>query len=115
MMTEATLLSTPTIERRALILDDNDGNRMILKFAMQMSQVDFAEAATGQAALDLYKTNSFAFAFLDIELPDISGLEVAQKLREQDESLAIIMCSTNDDPTTITKAVDAGADMFLVK
>ena len=100
---------------RALILDDNDGNRMILKFAMQMGGLPHEEAATGKAALAAWSPGKFAFAFLDIELPDMNGLDVAWQLRERDSGLSIIMCSTNDDPITISKAIDRGCDMFLVK
>src|SRR5579859_3061730 len=87
-------------ERRFLILDDNDANRLLLKFAVQSVQATYIEAATAQQALDLCKPGQATFAFLDIELPDFSGLEVARRLREADDRLAIIMCSTNDDPLT---------------
>ncbi|HLY25478.1 MAG TPA: response regulator [Aggregatilineales bacterium] len=102
-------------ERRFLILDDNDANRLLLKFAVQAAQATFVEAATAQQAVDQFKPGQVSFAFLDIELPDFSGLEVATRLRAIDEHVAIIMCSTNDDPQTVTKAIDAGCDMFVVK
>lgn len=107
--------ATPVYERRALILDDNDGNRMILKFAMQMGKLEFAEAADATSALKMLTPGAFSFAFLDIELPDINGLEIARRLRSQDDGIVIIMCSTNDDPATISTAVRSGCDMFLIK
>ncbi len=106
---------TAAEERRFLILDDNDANRLLLKFAVQSVQATYIEAATAQQAIDLCKPGQASFAFLDIELPDFSGLEVARRLRQGDDRLAIIMCSTNDDPLTITKAVEMGCDMFVVK
>ena len=105
----------PVYERRALVLDDNDGNRTLINFVMQLCNMEHAEAGTGQEALMLWKPGIFSFAFLDIELPDISGLDVARQIRANDEGIAIIMCSTNDDPHTIATAIEAGCDVFLVK
>jgi CheY-like chemotaxis protein len=115
MMNNSAPSVTAKLSRHTLILDDNDGNRMLLKFAMSLGKMSFDEATTGQEALDIWSKGKFAFAFLDIELPDISGLEVARRLRASDPNLTIIMCSTNDDPETITTAVKAGCDLFLVK
>lgn len=105
----------PVTARRALILDDNEGNRLLLRFAMQLSGVELAEAATGNAALEQWSPGLFSFAFLDIELPDINGLEVARRIRASDPDVCIVMCSTNDDPYTISTAVAADCDLFLVK
>ncbi len=104
-MAELTSKSIPTYERRALILDDNDGNRLLLKVVMQMNALEQAEAETAKAALALWKPGAFAYVFLDIELPDISGLEVARQIRASDDGVAIIMCSTNDEPKTISTAI----------
>ncbi len=105
----------PIYERRALVLDDNDGNRTLINFVMQICNMDHAEAVTGRDALALWEPGLFSFAFLDIELPDISGLEVAKRIRQVDSGIAIIMCSTNDEPETIAKAIEVGCDAFLVK
>jgi DNA-binding response OmpR family regulator len=104
-------------DSRMLILDDNDHNRTLMKFAMQMANLTFDDAVTGQEALDLWQRGPgrYAFALLDIVLPDISGLEVARRIRQFDPGIAIIMCSTNDDPRTIEDASRLDADMFIVK
>ncbi|MEP7288929.1 MAG: response regulator [Chloroflexota bacterium] len=108
-------LTVPPYERRALILDDNEGNRSLLKIAVQMGKLDVVETSSGIEACNLWQPFKFAFAFLDIELPDISGLEVARQIREADQGIAIVMCSANDDPETINSAVQVGCDLFLIK
>jgi DNA-binding response OmpR family regulator len=115
LMTSESPKMTPVYERRALVLDDNEGNRTLIKFVLQMHRIELAEAGTAKAALSLWRPYTFAFAFLDIELPDFSGLEVANIMRRNDEGVAIIMCSTNDEPHTVRTAVAAGCDLFLVK
>jgi DNA-binding response OmpR family regulator len=107
--------SEATYQHSALVLDDNDGNRALLNFVMKLSNLEITEASTAQAALAVWKPETFSFAFLDIELPDINGLEVARRIRASDNGVAIVMCSTNDDPVTINSAVEAGCDVFLVK
>jgi len=107
--------STVISNHRALVLDDNDANRMLLKVALQMGGIENTEAASGNSALATWSPGAFELAFLDIELPDISGIEVARHMRQQDNNVALIMCSTNDDPETVAKAVAVGCDMFFVK
>lgn len=106
---------TPRYEHRALLLDDDDANRMLLSVAFDMANLPFTEAQTGEQALQLYRAGRFAFAFLDIDLPDISGIEVARRIRAQDQGIALIMCSANDDPLTLAEAVAADCDLFFVK
>jgi two-component system OmpR family response regulator len=52
---------------------------------------------------------------LDIGLPDISGLEVARRLRRQGSSVAIIMLTAKDSVDDRVRGLDAGADDYLVK
>ena len=105
----------PQEKRRALILDDNEGNRVLLKFVLEMNHIENREAENAAAALAIWQPKAFSFAFLDIELPDINGIEVARRLRLDDPEIAIIMCSTNDQPQALNAAIQAGCDMFLIK
>lgn len=103
-------------EDRVLILDDDDANRLLLSVAVQMGgRLGYVEATTGTQALAVWQPGKFAFAFLDIEVPDMTGLEVARQMREQDKGIVIVMCSANDDPAVVQMAVRVGADMFFVK
>jgi CheY-like chemotaxis protein len=106
-----------TYENRMLILDDNDHNRTLIKFAMQMASLAFDDAATGAEALALWQQapGRYAFAILDIMLPDMSGLEVARRIRQADPGIVLIMCSTNDEPSFIDDAVRHDCDLFIVK
>lgn len=109
-------VETPRIHnRRVLILDDNEGNRTLLKFVMQLNHIDHIEVENGMSALAAWQTGDFKFAFLDVELPDISGLEVARRIRATDKDIAIIVCTANDDPAIITAAVNAECDIIMIK
>jgi two-component system, OmpR family, response regulator len=66
--------------------------------------LDFALEAAGLDAL-----------ILDIGLPDISGLEVARRIRESGSRLAILMLTARDTVGDRVTGLDAGADDYLVK
>jgi CheY-like chemotaxis protein len=101
--------------RRALLMDDDDANRMLLSAAMQLGGLDFDEAPGGTAALAIWQPGAYVYCFLDIEMPDMSGLEVARRMRAQDAEVVLIMCSANDDPDVLAEALAADCDIFFVK
>ena len=82
-------LPPPDEKRRALILDDNEGNRVLLKFVMQMNHIENVEAENATSAFALWKPKEFSFIFLDIELPDMNGIEVAWRMRKEDPILPL--------------------------
>src|SRR5437762_14386272 len=102
-------------ERRAILLDNNQNNRMLLEFALAMGRIEYYEASTGGQALELWAQNTYAFVFLDMELPDINGLSLTRRIRRQDAEVAIIISSVNDEPEAVSAAVAAGCDLYLIK
>jgi CheY-like chemotaxis protein len=102
-------------ERRAILLDSNANNRMLLEFALAMGRIEYYEASTGQQVVELWGQNTYAFAFLDMELPDMNGLELTRFIRSRDPDIAIIIASVNDEPESVAAAVEAGCDLYLIK
>jgi len=80
-----------------LIVDDHDGFR---SFARELgSAAGFAiagEAADGESALMAAETLRPDVVLLDIQLPGIDGIEVAQRLTEQPDAPVIVLTSTRD-------------------
>lgn len=67
---------------KLLVVDDNQTNLSFVQILMKGQQVELFTAACGQAALDLCRQHRFDAVLLDIQLPDISGIEVARQLRQ---------------------------------
>jgi signal transduction histidine kinase/CheY-like chemotaxis protein len=67
---------------RVLVVDDNDVNRMVLASFLKQFGVYFEEAASGKTALEKIETGDFDVALLDIQMPDLSGLEVASRIEK---------------------------------
>lgn len=101
--------------RHVLILDDDEGNRRLLEIALRTGGFDNDCAETGNEALDLASKKDYSVMLLDVNLPDISGLEVAQRVRETNKDAVIIVATTDDDDAMFRRALAKGADVFMVK
>jgi CheY-like chemotaxis protein len=106
--------------RKALVVDDNDGNRDVLGVLLTQLGYQVYSATDGQAgiaAADLpaQTGSAFALAFVDMRLPDVFGAEVIAAVRRAGSDTFIIAATMDDDPKTMHAAYDAGCDMFLVK
>lgn len=102
---------------RVLIADDHpivrSGIRQLLERAVDIQVV--GEASTGEEALNLVKNTVPHVLLLDMELPDMKGIEVARQLRQSQPSLKILVLSAHDDPIYIHELIEAGAVGYLVK
>ncbi len=65
--------------------------------------------------LDLLSNKTFDLLILDLNLPDSSGLETLEKVRAHDQDLTIILNSAIDDETIAIKALQIGAQDYLIK
>jgi DNA-binding response OmpR family regulator len=72
-------------------------------------------AATGMAALELAEAPGLDAIILDIGLPDMSGLDVARRLRSSGSEVPILMLTARDAVADRVAGLDAGADDYLVK
>jgi DNA-binding response OmpR family regulator len=72
-------------------------------------------AATGTAALEMADAPGLDAIVLDVGLPDVSGLEVARRLRSRGSHVPILMLTARDAVADRVAGLDAGADDYLVK
>lgn len=69
----------------------------------------------GDDALDLAKSTAFDLIVLDLMLPGLDGFEVARRLRDGQVQTPILVLTARDTSADIVKALDNGADDYLVK
>jgi len=69
----------------------------------------------GKEALDVYREKHPDTIILDICMPQMSGLEVAKKIREEDETTPIIMLTGHSDRERLLEAVNLKLEAYLVK
>ena len=101
--------------QRVLILDDDEGNRRLLEIALRMRGFEADTAVAGREALAFVQTTAYAIALLDLNLPDITGLDVAKEIRSTNQEMVIMIATTDNDDAMLRRAWENGCDVFLVK
>ncbi len=102
---------------RILIADDHDLVREGITARLSISEEMeiCGEAANGNETLQLAATCNADIIFLDISMPDMTGLEVAKLLLQEDPSRKIIFLSIYDNPEYVHEALRIGAKGYLLK
>jgi two-component system, NarL family, response regulator LiaR len=99
------------------IVDDHPivraGIRAVLGAATDLNVV--AEGATGADALRVAAELLPDVLVLDVNLPDINGLEVTRRLRNQSDLIPIVILTVHNDSQTVLGLLEAGANGYVVK
>jgi two-component system chemotaxis response regulator CheY len=104
--------------RDILVVDDSKVMReMVIACLRGESQLGFAQAASGLEAIELLSLASFALVVLDLNMPDIGGVEVVEFIRAQDHlrALPILIVTTRGDDASRDRVMAAGASAFMTK
>ncbi len=97
-----------------LIIDDEPQIRKLLQINLESNDYKVVQASTGKEGLILSASHPPDLILLDIGLPDKSGHEILQELREWYNN-PIIILSVQDNETDIVSALDNGATDYLTK
>jgi signal transduction histidine kinase/CheY-like chemotaxis protein len=76
---------------RILIIEDEPSVREILDNILKSKKHEVQAAASGREGLETFRTHPFDLVITDLGMPEMSGWEVAQKIRENDQSIPIIL------------------------
>jgi CheY-like chemotaxis protein len=68
--------------KRLLVVEDNPAEQLSVKELLSSDDIDVVAAATGAEAIDILEHQKFDCAVLDLRLPDMSGFEVLERLRD---------------------------------
>ncbi|MBN1139114.1 MAG: response regulator transcription factor [Anaerolineae bacterium] len=102
---------------RVVIVDDHPivraGMRTVLDAAGDVQVV--AEGASGDDALRLVAQYQPDVLVLDVNLPDLNGLEVTHRLRKRDIQTAILVLTVHDDNQTVLGLLESGATGYVLK
>ena len=101
-----------------LVVDDSKVIRdMIVACLRGIAGASFVHAASGLEAIERLSMERFDLVVLDLNMPDIGGIEVLEFVRGQDalESVPIVVVTTRGDESSKSSAIEAGADRFITK
>jgi len=103
---------------RVIVVDDHTLFRIGLKAAFHSGHPGIEvvdEADCGKALFRLLATTTADLVLLDINLPDMGGVEIARRLRNDYPSLKVIAVSAENTAETVKDMIDAGIDGFITK
>ena len=104
--------------KRVLVVDDSPTmRRMVMSSLRSIGEVEFTEAANGLEAIEKLSLSPVALMVLDLNMPDMHGLDVLQFLRSHGpfKDLPVIVLTTKNDESSRKDAMNAGATLYLTK
>ena len=101
---------------RVMIVDDTMFMRASIKQMLEKNGHEVAgEASNGREAIETYTLVKPDLVLMDITMPDMDGLEALRQIKERDPNAKVIMCTAMGQQAMVAKAVEYGAQQFIVK
>ena len=97
-----------------MIVDDDAALGEMLSIVLNGSGFETVTCQDGLRAVEMFPTLHPDLVLLDIMLPGLDGVQVAQRIRQTDNT-PIIMLTAKSDTTDVVKGLEAGADDYVVK
>jgi len=101
--------------RRILIVDDETNVRLNLRMTLETEGYEIYESCSGAHALQALAEHSFALAILDLRMPDMDGLALLARMRENGIRVPAVMISASSEVQHAVHAMKLGAVDFLQK
>jgi two-component system, OmpR family, KDP operon response regulator KdpE len=98
-----------------LVVDDEMSIRRALHTTLYKLGFKTVEAARGEEALSLVRTNPFDAVLLDINMPGMTGIDTCRNMRRLLPRTPILMLTVRDSEDDKVEALDAGADDYITK
>ena len=102
---------------KALIVDDEKTNRLILKSLLSKQGYQTIEAVNGQEAIDLFNQENPSIIFMDVMMPVLDGYEATRQIKEASANrfVPVIFLTAMSDEKALAQCIEAGGDDFLIK
>lgn len=100
---------------RVLVVEDNIALAKTMKSGLEVYSFQVDVCHMGLDGEELASINDYDVILLDLNLPDVDGLEVLNMLRESTNNTPIIIISARDGLTDRTKGLNLGADDYITK
>jgi two-component system, NarL family, nitrate/nitrite response regulator NarL len=100
---------------RIIVADDNERTLLALVAVLSIEFEVIATAKDGQSALDHVRRLRPSVVVLDLNMPELNGIEVTRAIVREDLSAEVVICSVSRDPELIAAARMAGALGYVFK
>jgi two-component system chemotaxis response regulator CheY len=101
---------------KILVVDDLEFMRTLIRDILETGGHEIvAEAADGRQALLLRRAWKPDLTLMDISMPRMDGLEALKRIKADDPTSRVVMCSSLDEQEKILEAIRLGASDYVVK
>lgn len=103
--------------KKILVIEDNSNNLYLLRFMLEKNGFQVISASTGLEGVELAKSEQADLILMDIQLPDIDGLEATRRIRasEAGREIPILAITSYAMAGDEKKALDAGCSAYFKK
>lgn len=102
-------------KKKILVVDDEHNSREGLTKILIKEGYEIVAAESGEAALKEASKQDFDLIITDLKMPDISGIDVLEKIREQKPNIGVIIVTAYGEVNSYLKAMTLGAFEYLNK
>ncbi len=100
--------------RRILVVDDDASLAEMLQLVLRQEGFDTTWCASGDSALEAFRSSSYDLVLLDLMLPGLDGVAVCRRIRA-DSGVPIVMLTAKSDTGDVVDGLEAGADDYIAK
>jgi DNA-binding NarL/FixJ family response regulator len=100
---------------RLLVVDDHEMVRVGLRYALGDAETEIVEATDGLRALEILFDQLVDIVLLDVDLPELDGLEVLSRIKQHWPELPVLMHSCHDRLAYVKRSFQLGAAGYLIK
>ena len=100
---------------RVLVVDDQPALRKVIRASLTASGFQVEECGSGKEALGVVERHPFDLVLLDLNMPEMSGIEACRKIRVLAPRTGILMVTVRDAEDDKVLALEAGADDYVTK
>jgi len=101
--------------KNALIIEDNDNNMKLITFILEKNGYGTIRAQNGKIGISFAVIKKPDFIILDIQLPDMDGLEVLKEIRKKEVDIPIIAMTSYAMSGDREKILEAGCNGYIEK
>jgi DNA-binding response OmpR family regulator len=102
-------------KKNILIIDDDKSILRFFALILQKQEFETDTAETGEEAMEKISNRSYDLALIDVKLPDIDGIDLVGRINSTNPNLIKIVITGFASVEDGVKALDSGADAYLVK
>jgi signal transduction histidine kinase/DNA-binding response OmpR family regulator len=105
----------PELSGHILCVDDNEDNRQLVAYLVNKTGAKLTLANDGQQALDAFEIDTFDLVLMDMQMPEMDGLQATKILIQRGFTQPIVMLTANVDSNSKDKVMAAGAKQHFAK